>query len=191
MKTRDAWPALLQERLRREGFTAQVVNASRSGETTKGGRARLPAALARHQPAILILELGGNDGLRGVPLSQVRDNLADMIAQGQEAGAQVLLTGMRIPPNYGPYAQRFAAIYPQLAEEYSTALVPFLLAGVALNPLLMQADGIHPNARAQTRILDNVHPYLMPLLRALVTHSAGYQGTGLTGNALGFLPLNL
>lgn len=163
----QGWVALLKARLREHDHPHRVVNASVSGDTTAGGRTRLPAALDRHCPAIVVLELGGNDGLRGLSLEQMEDNLAAMIVQSQTAGARVLLLGMRIPPNYGPaYTERFHRIYPLLAWRYGTELVPFLLEGVAGNPERMQPDGIHPDAKAQTGMLENVWPTLEPLLDA-------------------------
>lgn len=160
----DGWVSLLA----RELVACDVVNASISGETTEGGKARLPALLAEHQPRIVILELGGNDGLRGFPPAAIRDNLARMIAASRQAGAKVLLLGMRIPPNYGPrYTSAFHAIYADLAAQTSSALVPFLLEGIATDPQLMQIDGIHPNAAAQPLIVANVLPSLQSLLQGL------------------------
>lgn len=161
----DGWVALLQQRLQAQGRPHQVVNASVSGETTAGGRARLPALLAREAYALVVLELGGNDGLRGLSLAQTDDNLRAMIETARGAGAEVLLLGMRLPPNYGAtYTNAFAAIYPKLARELDTALVPFLLDGVATDPALMLPDRIHPRAAAQPRLLDTVWPVLVPLL---------------------------
>lgn len=163
---RDGWVTLLAQRLRQQGYPQTVVNASVSGDTTAGGRARLPEALQRHHPEIVILELGGNDGLRGLSLTQTRANLAAMIKMAGEAGAQVLLVGIYLPPNYGPeYTKKFHAIYSELAQAHRLPLVPFLLAGVALTPGLMQADGLHPRAAAQPRLLDNVWLYLEPMLK--------------------------
>ncbi|MFG6177115.1 arylesterase [Halomonas sp. THAF12] len=160
---RDAgWVSLLADRL--EG-KAKVINASISGETSSGGATRLPELLRQHAPEIVLLELGGNDGLRGLPPGQLRANLAGMIEQSQAAGAQVLLLGIDIPPNYGPaYRNAFTGVYDDLAERYEVALVPFLLEGVALDESLMQDDGIHPTAAAQPALLDNVWPALAPLL---------------------------
>ena len=166
IELRDGWVTLLQQRLTRQGYPHTVVNASISGDTTAGGRARLPDALKRHRPQIVILELGGNDGLRGLSLRETRANLGAMIKAAQTARAQVLLVGIHLPPNYGPdYAGKFHAIYHDLARIHNTALVPFLLDGVALTPGLMQPDGIHPRAAAQPRLLDNVWPSLEPLLK--------------------------
>jgi len=166
IELRDGWVALLQQRLTRQGYPYTVVNASISGDTTAGGRARLAGALKRHHPQIVILELGANDGLRGLPLRETRANLEAMIKAAQSAGARVLLIGMQLPPNYGPdYTGKFRAIYQELAQRYSLSLVPFLLEGVALTPKLMQPDGLHPRAAAQPRLLDNVWPYLEQLLK--------------------------
>jgi acyl-CoA thioesterase-1 len=159
------WAALLQSKLKSEGYGDQVVNASVSGETTEGGLARLPRALALHHPGIVIIELGGNDGLRALPVDQMRANLAQMAALCAAAGARVLLLGMQIPPNYGPeYTQQFRSSYGSVAREKNLPLVPFLLNGIALNPQLMQADGIHPNELGQPKLLGNVWPSLKPLL---------------------------
>lgn len=156
------WVSLLQKRL---GDKAKVVNASISGETTSGGITRLPDQLRQHTPDIVLVELGGNDGLRGLPPGQMRDNLRGMIEASQAANAQVLLIGIDIPPNYGEaYRNAFTGTYETLAEEYELALVPFLLEGVALEPELMQKDGIHPTAAAQPRLLETVWPELAPLL---------------------------
>lgn len=160
------WVALLQKRLAGQGYGYRVVNASVSGETTGGARVRLPRALQLHRPTIAILELGGNDGLRGLPLRQVRENFEAMIKQCLAAEARVLLVGMRMPPNYGPaYADGFHALYAELAKQYSLALVPFFLEGVAMNPELIQEDGIHPTAQAQPALLDTVWTTLQPLLK--------------------------
>jgi acyl-CoA thioesterase-1 len=165
MAASEGWVNLLRDRLGSQGFPHRVVNASISGDTTRGGLNRLPAALDTHRPDIVILELGGNDGLRGLPLQAMRDNLDQAIALSQEAGAKVLLVGMQIPPNYGPaYTRGFAQIYTQLAERHDLPLVPFLLAGVSEERRLMQADNIHPTAAAQPRLLDNIWPRLEPLL---------------------------
>jgi acyl-CoA thioesterase I len=159
------WVALLQTRLKQQEYVYQVVNASVSGETTAGGLARLPRALTLHQPRIVILELGGNDGLRALPIAQMRTNLARMVDLAAAAGAKVLLLGMRIPPNYGPdYTEQFRSSYSDLARDKKLPLVPFLLNDIALTPGLMQADGIHPNELGQPRLLDNVWPTLEPLL---------------------------
>ncbi|MBD3898149.1 arylesterase [Halomonas sp. ML-15] len=154
----EGWVSLLNERLDGE---VRVVNASISGETTAGGAQRLPDLLGQHEPQLVLLELGGNDGLRGLPPQQMQQNLASMIEASQAADAEILLLGIDIPPNYGQaYRDAFTGIYHGLAEEYDVALVPFLLEGVALEEGLMQSDGIHPTADAQPIILDNVWPKL-------------------------------
>ncbi|MFZ4790162.1 MAG: arylesterase [Candidatus Competibacteraceae bacterium] len=160
------WVNLLQRRLAERGFPHHMVNNSISGDTTSGGLIRLPAALAREHPVLVILELGANDGLRGQPMMAMTANLARLIELAQQAGAKVALAGMRIPPNYGPlYTQKFQAAFSELAKRYNIALIPFLLEGVAGDPALIQDDGLHPRAEAQTRILDNVWPTLEPLLQ--------------------------
>ncbi len=165
LTTQQSWVALLRQRLHEKGYGYEVVNASIAGDTSAGGLARLPQLLARHMPAIVVIELGGNDGLLGQPVAMLRMNLARMIELSRQAGAEVLLAGIRIPPNYGPeYTKSLAAIYPELAEKYHVALVDFLLQGVALHPNLMQADGIHPNAEGQTLVFKNVWPVLAPML---------------------------
>ncbi len=159
------WVALLQTKLEQAGYGYRVVNASVSGETTAGGLARLPRALALHHPQIVVLELGGNDGLRALPIAPMRANLAKMIELSRAAGAKVLLLGIRIPPNYGQdYTEQFRATYPDLGRDLKVAVVPFLLDGIALTPGLMQADGIHPDEQGQPRLLANVWPALLPLL---------------------------
>lgn len=166
VKVDSTWVALLQKRLADQGYVHRVVNASVSGETTGGARVRLPRALQLHAPAVVILELGGNDGLRGLPVRQVRENFQFMIERAQAAGAQVVLVGMRMPPNYGaPYADQFHALYGELARKYGTPLVGFFLEGVALDDKLMQADGIHPTAAAQPRLLENLWPALQKVLK--------------------------
>ena len=162
----EGWAALLQAKLREQGYGYEVVNASVSGETTAGGLARLPRALDLHHPSIVILELGGNDGLRALATAQMLANLERMVDIATAAGAKVLLLGMRIPPNYGPeYTAQFAAVYSNLAREKQLPLVPFLLKGIALSLDRMQPDGIHPNQSGQALLLDNVWPELAPLLR--------------------------
>ena len=165
LDTRLGWVSLLEQRLEREGHDDRVVNASISGDTSAGGQARLPALLTEHKPDVVIVELGGNDGLRGQPPAQLQQNLAAMIDAAKTAGAKVLLLGMQLPPNYGPrYTEAFARVYTQLADEKQNALVPFFLEGVGGHPELMQADGLHPAAAGQKRLLDNVWPALKPLL---------------------------
>jgi acyl-CoA thioesterase-1 len=158
-----AWPRLLEERLADAGTPHTVVNASITGDTTQGGLTRLPRLLERHQPAWVIIELGGNDGLRGLSLEVTRSNLESMIRQSQQAGARVLLTGIMLPPNYGQsYTEQFQALYGALAEQYGTLLVPFFMDGVALVEGMMQDDGIHPSVEAQPILLDNVWDVIGP-----------------------------
>jgi acyl-CoA thioesterase-1 len=165
LDTRQGWVTLLQQRLRDEGFDDKVVNASISGDTSAGGQARLAALLARHRPEVVVLELGGNDGLRGQPPQQLQQNLASMIDRSRAAGAKVLLLGMRLPPNYGVrYTTAFAQVYQTLATEKQVPLVPFFLEGVGGVPELMQADGIHPAQKAQKQLLENAWPAIKPLL---------------------------
>ena len=166
VETETAWVNLLRERLdNQDSRDWQVVNASISGETTDGGARRLPGLLDRHQPDIVIIELGGNDGLRGFQPAVMRDNLSAMIEASQQAGARVLLVGMQIPPNYGPqYTRLFAQMYPELSDQYDTALVPFFLDGIYNQDGMMQGDGIHPTGDAQPLLLDNLWPHLQPML---------------------------
>jgi acyl-CoA thioesterase-1 len=163
------WVALLEQRLAREKIAATVVNASISGDTTSGGRSRLPTLLAQHKPTHVLIELGGNDALRGLPLDMTRDNLVAMVRSAKAAGAKAMLVGMQVPPNYGArYTQDFAALFGQVAKAEGAALVPFLLAGVADSPRaaqLFQPDRIHPNAEAHPIMLGNVWPVLRPWLR--------------------------
>ncbi len=162
----EAWPALLERKLATEKLRYSVVNASISGETTSGGRSRLATALAKYKPAVVIIALGANDGLRGLPLSEMRANLAGMIAACRKANARVLLAGMRLPPNYGPdYTQKFHRSFADVAAASDAALVPFLLDGFAQKRELFQADGIHPAAAAQPLILANLWPTLQGMLR--------------------------
>lgn len=166
IRPEQGWVALLEKRLRAQGYGYGLVNASVSGETSAGGLQRLPRALQLHHPDIVILELGANDGLRGLPVGSTRTNLQKMVQLCRAAGARVLLLGIKIPPNYGPrYAGEFAAIYPQVAHEYHLPLVPFLLQDVALVHGLMQDDGLHPNAAGEPRVLDTVWQSLRPLLK--------------------------
>lgn len=161
----QTWVALLQHRLNKLGYPYRVVNASVSGDTTAGGLARFTSALQRHNPSIVILELGGNDGLRALSLVALRSNLASMIEAARQRNAKIVLAGMRMPPNYGiAYAAAFERIYTELANEYQVALVPFFLEGVATVPNMMQTDGIHPTADAQPVLLENVWQYIQPLL---------------------------
>ena len=166
IESTDGWVNLLAERLAAENSGYTVANASVSGETSSGGLARLPAALDEFKPAIVILELGGNDGLRGLPLGVLKDNLTAMIEMCLAAHAEVLLAGIQIPPNYGPrYTEPFYALFGEIAEDMKLAFVPFLIDGIPQQPDLMQEDGIHPKAEAQFMILDNVWPILTPMLR--------------------------
>ena len=161
----QGWPHLLETRLRTAGHPHRVLNASVTGDTTRGGLARMPDLLERHAPSIVIIELGGNDGLRGISTREMRQNLEDMVDLARAAGARVLLAGMRLPPNYGPaFTERFHRVYHEVARAKDVALVPFLMEGVATDEDLMQADGIHPNAAAQPRLLENLWPALRPLL---------------------------
>ncbi|MFN9525093.1 MAG: arylesterase [Pseudomonadaceae bacterium] len=165
LDSRQGWVALLEKRLSEEGFEHSVVNASISGDTSAGGAARLSALLAEHKPELVIIELGGNDGLRGQPPAQLQQNLASMVERSQQAGAKVLILGMRLPPNYGArYTTAFAEVFSKVAEESGSALVPFVLEGIGGVPSMMQPDGIHPTAEAQPVLLDNVWPTLKPLL---------------------------
>ncbi len=164
------WVALMEQRINKDGLRWRVINASISGDTTSGGRSRLPALLSREKPAIVIIELGGNDALRGLPLASTKDNLVVMTRAAKAAGARVLIAGMQMPPNYGrQYGEDFAALFAQVAKAEGTALVPFLLAGVAdvaNSEAQFQPDRIHPVAAAHPRMLDNVWPVLRPMLAA-------------------------
>lgn len=159
------WVHLLEQRLREQGSPHQVVNASISGETTSGGLARLPKLLAEHKPALVIVELGANDGLRGLPLAEIRTNLKSILASVKAAGARPALLGIELPINYGPqYRDGLREMYRGLAQEFNAPLVPFLLDGVALNPDLMQDDGLHPKAEGEPKVLENVWAVLGPEL---------------------------
>jgi acyl-CoA thioesterase-1 len=161
------WPSLLQARLSKMRPAHTLINASISGETTSSGLSRLPDLLKRYRPSLVILELGANDGLRGLPLSEIRANLESMIERSREGGAKILLLGIELPVNYGPqYRDGLRAIYAQLAKKNGAGLVPFLLQGIALDPAAMQEDGLHPTAAAQPRVLKNVWPALIPMLGA-------------------------
>jgi len=161
----QSWPALLQARLQQEHFPQTVVNASISGETTAGGRSRLPAALMQHRPQIVILALGANDGLRGLPLEAMRANLAAMVRAARAAGARVLIAGMQLPPNYGPdYTRNFNGMFATLAKKEKAALLPFLLEPIALDDTAFQPDHLHPTAAVQPQIRDHVWSVLKPLL---------------------------
>jgi acyl-CoA thioesterase-1 len=165
----EGWVARLEARLARDKLAWRVVNASISGDTTSGGRSRLPALLRQHKPQVVVLELGGNDALRGLPLAMTEVNLTEMARAAKAAGARVLIAGIAVPPNYGrKYGEEFVALFPKVARAEGAALVPFILAGVADGPdadAMFQPDRIHPRAEAHPRILDNVWPALRPLLK--------------------------
>ncbi len=165
IRPEQAWPALLDKRLAEKRPDYSVANLSISGETTAGGRARLTAALRQYQPAVVVIALGANDGLRGLQLVQMRDNLSAMTTAAQAAGARVLLAGMRLPPNYGPYADEFYRSFASVAGSKKAALLPFLLEPVASQQSLFQSDNLHPTAAGQPLILDHVWPALLPLLK--------------------------
>jgi acyl-CoA thioesterase-1 len=176
IRVEQGWVSLLAQKIEHEGYGFHVVNASVSGETSAGGLARLPRALSLQQPRIVLLELGANDGLRGLPLQQTQENLGKMIALLQQQHITVLLLGLRLPPNYGErYTSGFAAMYQSLKDQYHVPLLPFLLENVALKSDLMQPDGLHPNEQGQPLLLDNVWPTLVPLLR---TQKNGRSGGG-------------
>ncbi|WP_366910263.1 arylesterase [Methylotenera sp.] len=162
----QGWVALLQKKLADQHYQYDVINASISGETTSGGLTRLETALSKVQPNIIIIELGANDGLRGLPVKDMTENLDTMITQSKKANAKILLIGMKIPPNYGPkYTEAFSNTYPDLSLQHKVSLVPFLLENVAAQPKLIQDDGLHPNVSGQPIILDNIWPKLKPLLK--------------------------
>jgi acyl-CoA thioesterase I len=161
----QGWVTLLEKRLSAQGYEYAVVNASSSGETTAGGLERLPRALQLHKPGLVIVELGANDGLRGLPVPLTKTNLEKIVELARDAGARVLLLGMRLPPNYGPrYSTDFTRMFEDLGREKKVPLVPFFLEPVALDPNMMQDDGLHPNVRAQPLLLESVWPHLVPLL---------------------------
>jgi len=165
MPAERGWVQLLRQRLVSEMPRYEVVNASISGDTTQGGLNRLPGLLEKHQPELVVIELGGNDGLRGTPPAHISANLERLVAMAQQSNARTLLLGIQLPPNYGPaYNARFAAMYSKVSEKTGAALVPFFMEKVALDPGLMQSDGLHPNADAQPLLLDTVWPELKPLL---------------------------
>ena len=165
MEVSESWPSLLQERLEAEGLAYEVFNSSIAGETTQGGLARLPRLLEKQRPAVVLIELGGNDGLRGLPLEVTRSNLASMIDQSRAIGAAIILSEIRIPPNYGrTYTEKFNGLFHELAEQDGVTLLPVLLQDIALEPGMMLPDGIHPTAAAQPVILDVVWAQLAPLL---------------------------
>ena len=162
----QGWVSLMEQELKQRDWANRVINASISGETSSGGLQRLPRLLNDYQPDLVVLELGANDGLRGTPLSIMRQNLSQMVELSRQSGAEVLLVGVRIPPNYGPqYAAGFYSIYTDLSQQYRLPLVPFLLERVAMKPAFMQADGLHPTAEAQPILLQTVWPHLAPLLQ--------------------------
>lgn len=162
----EGWVHLLEQKIASQGLPQAVVNASVSGETTAGGLARLPALLDRHKPALVLVELGGNDGLRALPVKAMRSNLERIAALSAQAGARAVLVEMRIPANYGPaYTEAFAAAFGEVARAIQAPLVPFMLARFATDPGAFQADGVHPSAAAQPLILDTVWPTLLPLLK--------------------------
>jgi len=161
------WVALLEQKLKAEKIDARIVNASISGETTSGGRARLPALLNQHKPQVVVIELGANDGLRGLPVPAAEANLRAMASMSQKQDAKVMLIGMRMPPNYGrAYTERFFTMYENLAKEVKAPLVPFMLEGVADKPALFQADRLHPNADAHPIILNNIWPTFKALIQS-------------------------
>jgi acyl-CoA thioesterase-1 len=161
----QSWVSMLEDRLQAEGYGYTIVNASIAGDTSAGGLSRLPRLLEKHDPSLVVIELGGNDGLRGQPVAVLRANLAKMIELSKQSGADVVLAGIQIPPNYGTtYTQALAAVYPELAEQYGAPLIDFILEDVALNRELMQPDGIHPNAAGQKVVFGNVWRVLGPLL---------------------------
>ena len=165
MDREESWVELLRTRLREGGYTHAVLNSSISGDTTQGGLTRLPRLLDRYQPEIVMIELGGNDGLRGLKPGVTRKNISDMVRQSQASGARVLLAGIKLPPNYGAaYLEQFESIYADLAAEFNTLLVPFFMEGVVFEPGMLQADGIHPSAEAQPILLENVWRVLQPAL---------------------------
>lgn len=167
MPTSKVWVKLLEARLVQKGYAHPVVNASVSGDTSAGGLSRLPSLLRQHRPAIVVLELGGNDGLRGMPVKVTRQNLTQMVRMAKRSGAQVLLLGIDVPPNYGPkYAKEFRDVYPGVARNTGAKLLPAFLAAVGTDPDLMQADGIHPNSLAQPLLVDALWPVLEPMLKA-------------------------
>jgi len=165
MDSDQSWVRLLETRLNDHGHAYRILNSSISGDTTQGGLARLPRLLDRYQPGIVIIELGGNDGLRGIDPDITRKNLASMIRNSQDSGAQVLLAGIKLPPNYGAaFIEQFESMYADLAREYNTLLVPFFMDGIVFEPGLLQADGIHPNEKGQPVLLENVWQVLEPVL---------------------------
>ncbi len=165
MDREQSWVNLLDIRLQEYGYSYRILNSSISGDTTQGGLARLPRLLDRYKPEIVIIELGANDGLRGINPDITRENMTSMIQQSQRIGARVLLAGIKLPPNYGTaYLEKFESMYADLANEFDTLLVPFFMEGVAMRPDLLQADNIHPNEKGQPVLLENVWTILEPVL---------------------------
>jgi acyl-CoA thioesterase-1 len=165
MELSQSWPRLLQNRLKDNGHEYRVINSSITGDTTQGGLTRLPRLLGKYDPSLVVIELGGNDGLRGLSINVTRNNLSSMVEQSQDSGAKVILTGIQLPPNYGQmYTEQFYSMYGELEEQYGLLLIPFFMEDVAFDPELMQADGIHPNAKAQPMLLDKVWSLLEPEL---------------------------
>jgi acyl-CoA thioesterase I len=165
---RMGWVALLQNRLKEKGYPHQLVNASISGDTSASALSRLPGSLKRHRPRIVIIEIGGNDGLQGLSAEAMQKNIEMMVTQAQQQGAKVILLGMRLPPNYGPaFTEKFFNVYRRIAEKQGASLVPFFLEGVAGKDGLMQGDGIHPTVEAQPKMVENVWPVLSELLGAI------------------------
>lgn len=186
MDTDEGWVRLLERKVQQFDPAFAVVNMSLSGETTGGGLARLPDALRRHAPDVVIIELGGNDGLRGYPIDRIHANLGEMVTASLDSGAAVLLVGMQIPPNYGQrYVSAFHGVYHDLAAEHGVRLVPFLLEGIATDEVLMQRDGIHPTAAAQPLLLDNLWPELRPLLDDHVEQASVETPPKVSGSASG------
>ena len=166
IEVQEGWVALLQKKLMAANSHYSIINAGISGDTTAGGLARIDPILTAQKPEIVLLQLGANDGLRGLSPVEMKNNLTEIVRRAQKAGAKVFLLGMKIPPNYGKrYVDLFYNVYPQLAKELDIPLVPFLLEDVALNKDLMQADGLHPNAKAQPILAEKIEPYLFPLLK--------------------------
>lgn len=167
LEIEQGWVRMLEQRLAERKQPYTVINASVSGDTTAGGLARLPALLEQHEPALVLIELGGNDGLRALPIDYLQQNLSAMVQLAQQAGAKVILLGMRIPPNYGPrYTDAFERVFGDVADEHSVPLVPFLLEGVGGVDGMIQSDGVHPTAAAQSILLDNVWPKISQWLRS-------------------------
>ena len=166
LEVSQGWVSILEKKLIETNRHYSIINASISGETSAGGLSRLNALLSTHKPSIILVQLGANDGLRGLSPVQMKNNLSEIVNLSQQSGAKVILLAMKIPPNYGKrYVEQFYAVYPQLAQALTVQLVPFILEDVALNKDLMQADGLHPNAKAQSILADKIEPYLFPLLK--------------------------